>query len=199
MNSKEEIWETPLYQMLQTLDSHKDPWQQLERLKKFDNLPPEQFDELTSGKYIKHEEAAIVMQYLPVEWLIPKLPSLLGHLMDGNWPASKRISDLLTSIGAPLLSEIKRVFQTDKNDGIWLNNIIRGIVGHWNNSLISELKHELFEVVNYAEHEGASISALEVLKRILPPQEFEKLYSYLKDKYANNTSLIHDLLYAFDR
>lgn len=185
--------------MLQTLDSHKDPWQQLEKLKKFDNLQSEQFDELTSGKYNKHEEAAIVMQYLPVERLVPKLPSLLGHLMEGNWPASKRISDLLTSIGAPVLPEIRKVFQRDKNDGIWLNNIIRGIIGYWNNALVLELQRELVEIVTYAEHDGASISALEVLKKVLPAQEFEQLYAYLKEKYANDTSLTNDVLYTFDR
>ena len=191
-------WETPLYHMIQTVDINKEPWEQLGKLKKFDNLPQEQFDELVSGPYNKEEGAAIVMQYLHIERFSNKLRGLLGYLMDFNWPAASRVADLLASIGEPVLPEIKRIFREDKTDWIWLTNIIRGVIKTWDEALIRQLQDELVEIVGYADNEGASIAALNVLQRVLTQNEFDTLYQYLQAKYSDDASLTEDLRYYFD-
>ena len=185
--------------MLQTVDWDKEPSEQLENLRKFDNLPQEQYDELTSGKYIKYDEAAMVMEYLPAERLLPNLYSLLVHLQDSNWPAASRVSRLLVSIGAPVLPEIKRVFREDKTDWIWLANIIGGVVKKWDNTSVIQLKRELIEIVGYADNEGASVAALEALHKVLPPSEFQSLYQRLREQYSGNASLTEDLDYVFEK
>jgi len=189
--------ETPLYQMLQKVDVDKEPSKQLDILKAFDNLPQKQFDELTSGWYIKHEEAAIVMQYLPVERFYDRIGLLLEHLEDRNWPAAGRIADLLVSIGEPALSEIRKRFEKGPAYVDWLYPIISWVIRYWSNELILKLKEELIEVISYADAEGASIAALEVLQKVMMPGEFELLYQRLREQYAGNTGLTEDLNYAF--
>lgn len=186
-------WETPLYYLLQTVDWSKEPGQQVVALQKFDQLPQAQFDELTSGKYIKSQEAAIVMQYLPTERFLDKLPSLLGHLMDGNWPAAWRVAQVLTTIGEPVIPEIRRVLTDHKTDTLWLENIIRGILTHWDAHLVLQLKSELMEITSYADEEGAAIGALQVLKGKLASTEFEPLYQGLRKQYAGSSSLLKEL------
>jgi hypothetical protein len=188
----------PLYQMLQKVDVNKELGEQLDVLKEFDNLPQEQFDELTSGWYIKHEEAGMVMQYLPVERFYDRLGLLLEHLEDRNWPAASRVADVLLSIGEPALPEIRKRFEKGAAYADWLYPIIRWIIRYWDETLILKVKKELIEVVGYADGEGASIAALEVLQRILSPDEFQSLHQRLRDSYAGNTSLTEDLDYAFE-
>lgn len=186
-------WETPLYRLLQTVDWNKEGYEQLDALKKFDNLPQAQFDELTSGKYIKSQEAGIVMQYLPTERFLDKLPSLLGHLMDGNWPAAWRVAQVLAAIGEPVIPEIKRVFTDHRTDTLWLANIIRGILTQWDAHLVLQLKRELIEITSYGDEEGAAIGALQVLQGKLLSTEFEPLYKGLRQQYAGSSSLLKEL------
>jgi hypothetical protein len=191
-------WETPLYRLLQTVDWKKEVCEQLEALKKFDNLPQAQFDELTSGKYIKSEEAGIVMQYLPRERFLDKIPSLLGHLMDGNWPAAWRVATVVASLGEPVIPEIKRVFNDNKTDSLWLSNIIHWVLQKWDTSLVLKLKYELIEQVSYADEEGAAIGALQVLQGRLASAEFMPLYQGLRTQYAGSSNLLNELEEALE-
>lgn len=193
-----EEWETPLWHLLQTVDESREPWEQLDVLRQFDHLTSAQLDELVT-RYHKHEAGAIVMQYLPLARLEDKLHYLLSHVMDFNWPAANRMARLLTTIGAPLLPEIRRVCRDDKNDHIWLGNIFGGVVRHWPTGLVLELKPELVEIAGYADADGAAINALEVLQRVLPPTEFEPLYQQTRQQYAYDSSLQIELDEALGR
>lgn len=192
-------WEKSLAYLLQSIDVKKELNEQLDVLKAFDNLSQEQFDDLTSGWYIKHEEAAIVMQYLPIEQFYDRIRLLLEHLEDRNWSASGRIAKLLVLINERALPEIRRIFQQGAPQAIWLVTIIEWVIFYWDDVLILQLKNELIEAVSYADAEGASIAALRTLRRVLTMDEFEPLYQQLRNRYSGNASLTDDLDYALEK
>jgi hypothetical protein len=85
-----------LSELLKSISWDKGLDEQLDKLKFFDNLNDEQISELTSSKYIKDEEAGIVLRYLGYEKLKNKVPEQLQFLQDMNWPAAHHVSILLT-------------------------------------------------------------------------------------------------------
>lgn len=190
-------WETPLWHRLQVVDADQEPPEQLAVLRQFDHLTPAELDELVGLN--KSEEAAVVIQYLPAERFAGRLGELLSGVMDYNWPGAWRIGRALSAVGAPLLPEIRRVFRTDKNDHIWLANIISGVIRPWPDALVQELQPELTEIAGYADADGASIMALQVLQRVLPPAELELLYQQTRQQYAYDPGLQIELDEALGR
>jgi hypothetical protein len=192
-----EDWETPLWHLIQTVDVDQEPWEQPDVMRQFDNLTPEQLDELVA--FAKEEGAAIVIQYLPAAQFASRLGELLSGVMDYNWPGAWRKAQALSAIDAPLLPEIKKVFRTDKHNHLWLANIISGVIRPWPDELVRELQPELLEIAGYADADSAAINALIVLQRVLPPAEFEPLYQQARQQYAYDSSLQTELDEALGR
>ncbi|RZK33097.1 MAG: DUF5071 domain-containing protein [Hymenobacter sp.] len=163
----------------------------------FDHLSDTQVQDLTSGKYIKNWEAGMVMEYLPPVRLTPYVASLLAHLQDGNWPAYPYVAAAILKLDETAIPAVQHVFATEKNDGIWLANLIRSVIQQWPRTWQERVKADLVEYVRYAERDGASITALEALECLLPPEEHRQLYQYLCAQYAARPEELAELHQSF--
>jgi hypothetical protein len=163
----------------------------------FDHLSEAQVQDLTSGKYIKNWEAGIVIAYLPPARLTPHIASLLQHLQDSNWPAYPYIAATVLKLDDTVILAVQHVFATERNDGIWLANLIRSLIQHWPHSWQERVKADLVEYVRYAERDGASITALKALESLLPQEEHRQLYQYLCAQYAAQPEELTELHQAF--
>ncbi len=68
--------------------------------------------------------------------IAPILPKLMEWLQDYNWPVAQVLSPFLATIGVPLVSEVRRVLNT--NDAVWKYWILLHIVEE-----CEELAHRL--------------------------------------------------------
>lgn len=72
-------------------------------------------DLLPRDKLDLERAEAIVAQGYPA--VAPVLPTLMLWLQDSNWPVCDVFAPFLATIGAPLVSEVRRVLESD--DEIW--------------------------------------------------------------------------------
>ncbi len=166
---------------------------QIEVLSQFDNLSDDEIKELTN--YFKSTEVGILIEYLGFEKLKDHLPNFLEFLQDMNWPAAGGASRMLVKAGKEIIPEIRRVFNEVKNDDIWHLWILTEIVQNLEKGLIAELAHDLKELINRADKDGASIQALRILKesQLLSEEEITFHYQYLLKKYEGDEAWINDL------
>jgi hypothetical protein len=100
-------------------------------------------------------------------------------------------------LGETAIPAVQHVFATEKSDGIWLANLIRSVIQQWPRAWQESVKADLVEYVRYAERDGASITALEALECLLPPEEHRQLYQYLCAQYAARPEELAELHQAF--
>jgi hypothetical protein len=185
-----------LYKKLEnTIDWNKSFEEQLDRLGEFDDVTDEEIKEIAQTCH-KSREAGILLEYLGYERLKPYLNLFLEFLQDMNWPAAGGASRMLSKAGNEIIPEIRRVFEEVQNDKIWHYWILLGIVQDFDKELITELKHDLIELVNRKDKEGASIQALRILKenQIISEEEVEKHYKDLLDEYKGDEYWTNDLI-----
>jgi hypothetical protein len=183
--------------LLDQVDFYQPLPQLQQALHVFDHLSDTQVRDLTSGKYIKHWNAGLVMEYLPPVRLTPHIASLLMHLQDGNWPAYPSVAAAVLKLDGTVIPAVQHVFATEKSDGIWLANLIRSLIQQWPRTWQERVKADLVEYVRYAERDGASITALEALESLLPLEEHRQLYQYLCAQYAAKPAELAELHQTF--
>jgi len=182
--------------MLTTINENKSVGEQLSALKAFDHLTIAQLNYLTSPRFVKDKEAALVFHYLGFEKLKNHIPDLLLFLQDMNWPAGDLVSELLIKFGEPVIPHIQTVFQSSSDD-IWCSWIIIYIVRKWDKSFTFKLKDDLINVVKSPNYVGSSIESLKVLRDILLKSDFENLYQILLEKLENHEYFKQELLDSF--
>jgi hypothetical protein len=179
-----------------------DFWQPAPQLKlalqKGEALSDAHVAELASGKYNKSWQAGLVLRLLPLDRLIPHAKALLYYLQDPNWPAFTEVAEVVQAMGAAAIPAIQHVFRTDPRDGTWMEMLLWHVIRPWEDSLVRQLQPMLIEYVHFAQRDGASIAALEVLERILLPQEHLALYQELRKRYADSADLTAQLQEAFE-
>lgn len=184
-----------IYQKLEnTIDWNKPVAFQLEALSQYDNISKEEIQEMADTCF-KSTEAGILLEYLGFEKLRPFLPLFLEFLQDMNWPAAAGASRMLFKAGKEIIPEIRRVFQEVQNDPTWHYWILVGIIQKFEKDLILEMKTDLMDLIKRADGEGASVTALYILKKqeILTNDEIEVQYQYLLEKYRDNEYATNDL------
>ena len=100
-------------------------------------------------------------------------------------------------MGRDLLPEIRAVFRATPPDDTWIMWIIRSVLLNWDESLNQELLAELCLIARRPDREGAAVAALVVLRRLVPPAEFQRLYDYLRGRYGDAPEMLADLDYEF--
>jgi hypothetical protein len=188
----------PLAQLLASLEGSVTTEQEQEALQLVDALSDAQLQELTSTRCVKSWPAGLVLQHLPVSRLVPYAAPLLVHLQDLNWPAAPHVAPVVVAMGAAAVPALRRVFATDPDDGIWIQNLINNVVMRWPTPLARLLEAELVGYVRYAAREGESITALEALQRLLPAGEHRQLYDFLRGVYGLDAALLSELRDTFD-
>jgi hypothetical protein len=188
----------PLAQLLASLEGSVTTEQEQEALQLVDALSDAQLQELTSTRYVKSWPAGVVLQHLPVSRLVPYAAPLLVHLQDLNWPAAPHVAPVVVAMGAAAVPALRRVFATDPDDGIWIQNLINNVVMRWPTPVARLLEAELVGYVRYAAREGESITALEALQRLLPAGEHRQLYDFLRGVYEHDAVLLSELRDTFD-
>ena len=178
--------------LLKNVSWDKEPEQQLDVLRLFDNLANDEIEELVSEKYVKYAEAGIVIRYFGFSKLSNYMLNLLAFLEDGNWPAAGHVSTFLTSIGQPLIPSIQEVFKK-QYEALWHYWILILVVRFWDQPTIELLERDLLKLVTKADKEGASIEALRILKGSLSETKFHEQYDYLFDKYKGDSYWLDEL------
>lgn len=169
---------------------------QLEVLDSFNDLTEEDLRSLTSGRFVKSEEAGMVIEFLGFPKLYPYRSQLLEFLQDMNWPAAGYVARLLASSASMMLPEIRRVLQ-DENDPLWHYWILLCVVPQLNAESLSILKETLLVVIQRADIEGASIEALRLISEQISPDEFAECYQYLNQKFESDYNARNDLVSCF--
>lgn len=96
----------------------------------------------------------------------PILPDLLEWLQDMNWPVAQVLEPFLTSIGAPLIPHIRKIFATD--DHIWKRWIISTIMTQAREvaeAYRSDLERIAYSPTEEEIEDGLNEDALDILKQ----------------------------------
>lgn len=181
-----------LDKLLNNVAWDKEPAEQIETLKQFDNLSKEQINYLVSPHFVKSQEAGIAIKYIGLTKLTNNVDELLIFLQDMNWPAAGHVSDLLTSMGRIIFPSVKKVFR-EGNDGLWNYWILLGVIRNFDNENIELLKPDLLALIRIADKDGACIEALKILKRILNDNEYSEQFNYLLDRFQGEDYWLADL------
>jgi len=160
---------------------------QLAALSEFDNITSQEILEISKTGF-KSGEAGILLEYLGYARLKPHSNLFFEFLMDFNWPAARGASRMLLQGNEELIPEIKRIFKEVPEDDTWHNWILLALVQFFDGVLIDQLKNDLIILVQRADIEGASITALRILKEneIITQRKFDNLYQHLSKQFEGD-------------
>ena len=118
-------------------------------------------DLLPKDKLDVDRAKAIVKRGYPA--VAPILKELMEWVQDGNWPVFHVLAPFLSSIGAPLVPEVKRVLVSD--DYEWKMSVLMGIVSR-SDEIARAVKDELVVLANAKTPWGLDETAQEILEKI---------------------------------
>jgi uncharacterized protein DUF5071 len=98
-------------------------------------LPKDKFD-------LDNARAIVNLGYPTVA---PILPDLFKWLQDINWPVAHVIAPFLSTIGRPVIPEVRHILNTD--DGIWKLWVLGHVVNDLPIEAIADLHDELLRIV----------------------------------------------------
>jgi hypothetical protein len=109
------------------------------------------------------DNAADLLAEMGYPRIEPILYEVLTWLQDINWPGSIRISELLVSVGEPLIPYIKRALAESDSD--WNYWIITYVICKWETELIQKMTQDLLELAEGFDYCLVHIEALKLLVR----------------------------------
>jgi hypothetical protein len=109
--------------------------------------------------------AAIVLREIGYPRVKSIIPELLEWIQDINWPGSKEIVDLLTTVDYEIVPYVKQILKS--GDGIWITWLLSEVISKWDNNLRAQIKDNLLELAITMDNnliiEGVDIKALKLL------------------------------------
>ncbi|GMT50101.1 MAG: hypothetical protein IEMM0008_1640 [bacterium] len=110
-------------------------------------------------------DAIITLGYPAIS---PIIPQRLEWIQDMNWPIAQKLAPFFSSIGKPILPEIKKILNT--TDGIWKYWCLSEGVGKMPDDVIATIKPELIQLLEKPTKdeipEEVNLIAHELLDRI---------------------------------
>ena len=146
--------------------------------------------------------AAIVLKEIGYPRVKSITPELLEWIQDMNWPGSKEIVDLLTTIDDAIVPYVKQVLKS--GDGIWIIWLLSEVVSKWNKELRIQIKHDLLELAMTTDNnliiEGVDIQALKLLNEyeIIDSKKALSIIKRKKEMYLDLLENIDEFIGAIE-